>query len=113
EDGTGTGVDYFATFVENKLAQPIFTALTRAALALVDAGDQTAEEYQMLSDETGQDIDLLRASPMHSHHADPAPPPRELEDIDAAGMESGEIEYEDALDVAEIVDASVAENAGG
>jgi len=113
EGVTGTGVVYSETFIEGDLAQPFFTALTRGSQELVDEGEQTDEVYEILSEETGQDIDVLRASPMYSYLEDLAPQPEQLENMQAAWMESGEIGYEDALEVADIVDASFAEGAAG
>lgn len=109
---TGTGVVYSETFIAGDLAQSFFTALTRGSQELVDEGEQTDEIYQILSDETGQDVDVLRASPMYSYLEDLAPQPEQLENMQAAWMESGQIEYEEPIDVATIVDASFAEGAG-
>ena len=113
EGTTGTGVMYSESFVAAEHAQGFFTALAKGAQELGEDGTQTDEVYEILADTLGQDIEVLKASPMYTYLPDLAPQPEQLENMQAAWMESGEIEYEDALDVAEIVDASFAENAGG
>lgn len=109
---TGTGVVYSETFLSGVLAQPFFTALTQGAQELGTDGQQTDEVYEILAAETGQDIEVLKASPMYSYLPDLAPQPEQLENMQEAWMTSGEISYDEPLDVEGIIDASFAQNSG-
>ncbi len=110
---TGTGVMYSETFASADLAQGFFTALAKGAQELSDDGKQTDEVYQILADTLGQDIEVLKASPMYTYLPDLAPQPDQLEAMQAVWIEAGQITYEEPLDVTSIVDASFAENAAG
>lgn len=112
EGVTGTGVMYGEQFIGTDTAQPFFTALTRGAQDLNPDGQQTDEVYQILADATGQDIEVLRASPMYSYLPDLAPQPDQLENMQQAWMEGGQITYDEPLPVEDLVDPSFAENAG-
>ena len=70
---TGTGVIFSETFVGAELAQGFFAALTRGAQELSADGVQTDEVYQILADTLGQEIDVLKASPMYTYLPDLAP----------------------------------------
>ncbi|WP_299304285.1 ABC transporter substrate-binding protein [uncultured Brachybacterium sp.] len=107
---TGTGVIFSETFVGAELAQGFFTALTRGAQELSADGVQTDEVYQILADTLGQEIDVLKASPMYTYLPDLAPQPDQLEAMQAAWIQAEQITYTEPLDVAGIVDASFAEN---
>ena len=109
---TGTGVIFSETFVAAELAQGFFTALTRGAQELSEDGVQTDEVYQILADTLGQEIDVLKASPMYTYLPDLAPQPEQLEAMQAAWIQAEQITYTEPLDVAGIVDASFAENSG-
>lgn len=110
---TGTGVMYSESFASADLAQGFFTALAKGAQELSDDGKQTDEVYEILADTLGQDIEVLKASPMYTYLPDLAPQPDQLEAMQAVWIEAGQITYEEPLDVASIVDASFAENATG
>lgn len=73
-------------------------------------GQQSDEVYQILADTLGQDIEVLKASPMYTYLPDLAPQPEQLENMQAAWIEAGQITATEPLDVAAIVDASFAEN---
>lgn len=109
---TGTGVIYSESFVSSGLAQSFFTALAQGAQELSADGTQSDEVYQILADTLGQEIDVLKASPMYTYLPDLAPQPDQLEAMQAVWIEAGQITYTEPLDVAGIVDASFAENAG-
>jgi NitT/TauT family transport system substrate-binding protein len=111
EGTTGTGVIYSESFVGADLAQPFFTALTRGAQELAADGNQTDEVYQILADTLGQDIEVLKASPMYTYLPDLAPQPDQLEAMQSVWIEAEQITYTDPLDVAGFVDASFAEGA--
>ena len=110
---TGTGVMYSETFVGAELAQGFFTALAKGAQELSADGKQTDEVYQILADTLGQDIEVLKASPMYTYLPDLAPQPEQLEAMQAVWLEAEQITYAEPLDIAGIVDASFAENAAG
>ena len=112
EGTTGTGVIYSEKFLGSELAQSFFTALTRGAQELATDGVQTDEVYQILADTLGQEIDVLKASPMYSYLPDLAPQPDQLEAMQEAWIAAEQITYTDPLDVAGIVDSSFAEGAG-
>lgn len=109
---TGTGVTYSETFIGSDLAQPFFTALTKGAQELSDDGQQSDEVYQILADTLGQDIEVLKASPMYSYLPDLAPQPDQLENMQQVWIEAGQITSSEPLDVSTIVDASFAEGSG-
>lgn len=110
---TGTGVMYSESFVGADLAQGFFTALAKGAQELSADGKQTDEVYQILADTLGQDIEVLKSSPMYTYLPDLAPQPEQLEAMQEVWIEAGQITYSEPLDVAGIVDASFAENAAG
>ena len=112
EGTTGTGVIYSEKFLGSELAQSFFTALTRGAQELATDGVQTDEVYQILADTLGQEIDVLKASPMYSYLPDLAPQPDQLEAMQEAWIAAEQITYTEPLDVAGIVDSSFAEGAG-
>ena len=112
EGTTGTGVIFSEKFLGAELAQPFFTALTRGAQELAEDGVQTDEVYQILADTLGQEIDVLKASPMYTYLPDLAPQPDQLEAMQEAWIAAEQITYSEPLDVAGIVDASFAESAG-
>ena len=60
----------------------------------------------------GQEIDVLKASPMYSYLPDLAPQPDQLEAMQEAWIAAEQITYTEPLDVAGIVDSSFAEGAG-
>ncbi|WP_422116366.1 ABC transporter substrate-binding protein [Brachybacterium sp. UNK5269] len=109
---TGTGVIYSEQFLGSDLAQTFFTALTKGAQELTADGPQSDEVYQILADTLGQEIDVLKASPMYSYLPDLAPQPEQLEAMQAVWIEAEQITYTEPIDVATIVDASYAEAAG-
>jgi NitT/TauT family transport system substrate-binding protein len=109
---TGTGVIYSETFVGAELAQGFFTALAKGAQELSEDGVQTDEVYQILADTLGQDIEVLKASPMYTYLPDLAPQPEQLEAMQSVWIEAEQITYTEPLDIAGIVDASFAEGAG-
>lgn len=109
---TGTGVIYSETFVDAELAQGFFTALAKGAQELSEDGVQTDEVYQILADTLGQEIDVLKASPMYTYLPDLAPQPDQLEAMQEAWIAAEQITYTEPLDVAGIVDSSFAENSG-
>ena len=113
EGTTGTGVIYSETFVAADLAQSFFTALAKGAQELSEDGVQTDEVYQILADTLGQEIDVLKASPMYTYLPDLAPQPDQLEAMQAAWIAAKQITYTEPLDVAGIVDASFAESSAG
>ncbi|WP_114853338.1 ABC transporter substrate-binding protein [Brachybacterium sp. YJGR34] len=108
---TGTGVIYSETFQGGDLAQPFFTALAQGAQELSADGTQTDEVYEILAETLGQEIDVLKASPMYSYLEDLAPQPDQLESMQAVWIEAGQITYAEPIDVATVVDASFAEGA--
>ena len=112
EGTTGTGVIFSEKFLGAELAQPFFAALTRGAQELAEDGVQTDEVYQILADTLGQEIDVLKASPMYTYLPDLAPQPDQLEAMQEAWIAAEQITYSEPLDVAGIVDASFAESAG-
>ena len=112
EGTTGTGVIFSEKFLGAELAQPFFTALTRGAQELAEDGVQTDEVYQILADTLGQEIDVLKASPMYTYLPDLAPQPDQLEAMQEAWIAAEQITYSEPLDVAGIVDASFADSAG-
>ena len=113
EGTTGTGVIYSETFLGEDLAQKFFTALAQGARELsTDGSEQTDEVYDILAKATGQDVEVLRSSPMYTYLPDLAPQPDQVEAMQKVWMDSGEITYDEALDVAEVVDTSFAEGAG-
>lgn len=109
---TGTGVVYSEQFAGGELAQAFFSALAKGAGDLSPDGEQTDEVYQILADATGQDIEVLKASPMYSYLPDLAPQPEQLEAMQQVWMTGGQITYDEPLDVAAIIDESFAANAG-
>lgn len=110
---TGTGVMYSETFVGAELAQGFFTALAKGAQELSADGKQTDEVYQILADTLGQDIEVLKASPMYSYLPDLAPQPEQLEAMQSVWIDAEQITYTEPLDIDGIVDASFAEAAAG
>ena len=113
EGTTGTGVMYSESFVAAEHAQGFFTALAKGAQELGEDGTQTDEVYEILADTLGQDIEVLKASPMYTYLPDLAPQPEQLEAMQAVWLEAEQITYAEPLDIAGIVDASFAENAAG
>ncbi|GAA1488639.1 ABC transporter substrate-binding protein [Brachybacterium sacelli] len=113
EGTTGTGVLYSETFLAADLAQPFFTALAKGAKELAADGKQTDEVYQILADTLGQEIEVLKASPMYSYLPDLAPQPEQLAAMQSAWIEAGQITYTEPIDVATVVAASFAEGAAG
>ncbi|EWS81638.1 nitrate ABC transporter substrate-binding protein [Brachybacterium phenoliresistens] len=109
---TGTGVLYSETFLGAEQAQAFFTALTKGAQDLAASGPQSDEVYQILADTLGQDIEVLKSSPMYTYLPDLAPQPEQLENMQAVWIEAGQITAAEPLDVAGIVDASFAEGSG-
>jgi len=110
---TGTGVMYSETFVGAEQAQGFFTALAKGAQELSADGTQTDEVYEILAETLGQDIEVLKASPMYTYLPDLAPQPEQLEAMQAVWIEAEQITYTEPLDIAGIVDASFAEAAAG
>lgn len=104
---------YSETFVGAELAQGFFTALAKGAQELSADGKQTDEVYQILADTLGQDIEVLKASPMYTYLPDLAPQPDQLEAMQSVWIEAEQITYAEPLDIAGIVDASFAEGAAG
>ena len=113
EGTTGTGVMYSESFVAAEHAQGFFTALAKGAQELGEDGTQTDEVYEILADTLGQDIEVLKASPMYTYLPALAPQPEQLEAMQAVWLEAEQITYAEPLDIAGIVDASFAENAAG
>lgn len=108
---TATGVIFSEGFSGSDRAQAFFTALTEGARQLVADGPQSDEVYTILAEATGQKLDVLKASPMYRYLPDLAPQPDQLEAMQKVWMESGEITYDEPLDISGIVDASFAEKA--
>ena len=104
---------YSESFVAAEHAQGFFTALAKGAQELGEDGTQTDEVYEILADTLGQDIEVLKASPMYTYLPDLAPQPEQLEAMQAVWLEAEQITYAEPLDIAGIVDASFAENAAG
>lgn len=113
EGTTGTGVLYSETFLAADLAQPFFTALAKGAQELAADGKQTDEVYQILADTLGQEIEVLKASPMYSYLPDLAPQPEQLTAMQSVWIEAGQITYTEPIDVATVVEGSFAEGAAG
>ena len=109
---TGTGVLYSETFVGGELAQTFFTALAKGAQELSADGTQSEEVYSILAETLGQEVEVLKASPMYTYLPDLAPQPDQLEAMQKVWIEAEQITYTEPLDVASIVDASFAEGAG-
>ena len=72
-----------------------------------------SEVYEILADTLGQDIEVLKASPMYTYLPDLAPQPDQLEAMQSVWIEAEQITYAEPLDIAGIVDASFAEGAAG
>ena len=113
EGTTGTGVMYSESFVAAEHAQGFFTALANGAQELGEDGTQTDEVYEILADTLGQDIEVLKASPMYTYLPDLAPQPDQLEAMQSVWIDAEQITYTEPLDIAGIVDASFAEGAAG
>lgn len=111
EGTTGTGVVYSETFLGADAAQAFFTALTKGAQELSADGQQSDEVYQIIAEATGQDLEVLKASPMYSYLPDLAPQPDQVEAMQQVWMEAGLITYTEPLDVSTLVDSSFAEGA--
>ncbi|MFC0672851.1 ABC transporter substrate-binding protein [Brachybacterium hainanense] len=109
---TGTGVLFSETFLGAELAQPFFTALAQGAQELAESGPQSDEVYQILADTLGQDIEVLKTSPMYSYLPDLAPQPEQLENMQQVWIEAGQITEKTPVDVSTVVDTSFAEGAG-
>lgn len=112
EGVTGTGVVFSESFQTSELAQPFFTALTQGAQELTTDGSQQSDEvYQIIADVTGQDLDVLKATPMYGYLPDLAPQPEQLANMQTAWAEGGLLSYEEPIDPATVVDTTFAENA--
>lgn len=110
---TGTGVLYSETFLGADLAQGFFAALAKGSQDLAADGKQSDEVYQILADTLGQEIDVLKSSPMYSYLPDLAPQPEQLENMQAVWIEAEQITYTEPIDVAGVVDTSFAEGVAG
>src|SRR5699024_2645577 len=104
---------YSESFVAADLAQGFFTALAKGAQELGEDGTQTDEVYEILADTLGQDIEVLKASPMYTYLPDLAPQPEQLEAMQAVWLEAEQISYAQPDDIVDYVYASFAEGAVG
>ena len=69
--------------------------------------------YQSLANTLGQDIEVLKSSPMYTYLPDLTPQPEQLEAMQSVWIEAEQITYAEPLDIAGIVDASFGEGAAG
>src|SRR5699024_11395159 len=110
---TGTGVMYSESFVAADLAQGFFTALAKGAQELGEDGTQTDEVYEILADTLGQDIEVLKASPMYTYLPDLAPPPRPLRGPQAVRRRAAPPTHPEPLRPARRARAALADGPGG
>jgi NitT/TauT family transport system substrate-binding protein len=111
EGTSGTGVIYGGEFIESDLAQPFFNAMVRASADLQGEGKYEEENMQIIADATDQTVEQLSAVPLYSWLPDLAPLPEQLTAMERVWMDFGALEYDEALDSEQYVDARFSENA--
>jgi NitT/TauT family transport system substrate-binding protein len=93
---------------------PFSSAMEEAGVAspIAVPAQGTTGTGVIYSETLGQDIEVLKASPMYTYLPDLAPQPEQLEAMQSVWIEAEQITYTEPLDIAGIVDASFAEGAG-
>jgi NitT/TauT family transport system substrate-binding protein len=111
EGTSGTGVIYGGDFVSSDLAQPFFNALARAAKDLQGEDRYSDENLKIIGAATGQTAEEVAAVPLYTWLPDLAPLPDQLAGMERVWIESGALEYAEALPQADYVDPTFSENA--
>lgn len=108
---TGTGVMYGADFAGKDTAQKFFNALVKGAKDVQGDLSTNKEVLQILADATGQKVDILAKTPFYTWHPDLAPQPDQLDAMQKIWMDTGLVEYQDAIKTSTFVDEKFAKNA--
>lgn len=111
EGTAGTGVIYGGDFVDSPLAQPFFDALVRGAADVQDGAVYDDDNLEIVAEATGQDVELLRETPLFVWLPDLAPQPEQIELMETIWGEAGALTFSDPLDLSTFVNSSFSDNA--
>ncbi|MCC3295932.1 ABC transporter substrate-binding protein [Arthrobacter sp. zg-Y411] len=106
---SGTGMLYGGQFADGENAQKFFDAVARAAKDLQGEDRYSEENLKIIGEATGQSVEELKSVPLYTWLPNIEPLPEQLKGMEAVWMESGAIEYKDAIDQDSYIDASFSE----
>lgn len=112
EGTTGTGVMFGPEYAGTESAKKFFKALVKGAQDTQGDLSSNDEILQIIADATGQKLDVLKKTPLYTWKPNLAPQPAQLEAMQEAWMDSGEISYDEPLEVSDFVDDSFAKANG-
>lgn len=107
---SGTGMIFGGQFAGTENAQKFFDAVARAAKDLQGEDRYSDENLQIIAEATGQTVEELKSVPLYTWLPNLEPLPEQLQGMEAVWMESGAIEYSEAIDPDSYIDATFAEN---
>jgi NitT/TauT family transport system substrate-binding protein len=109
---TSTGVIYGSEFAKSDLAQKFFNGLVKGALDLqTESQKRSPEVLKILSDATGQKVDVLRKVPFYDWDPALAPPQSTLDGMQQAYMQAGLVKYDHAIPDDTFIDPSLSQEA--
>ncbi|MCQ1954103.1 ABC transporter substrate-binding protein [Arthrobacter sp. zg-Y238] len=106
---SGTGMLYGGQFADTENAQKFFDAVARAAKDLQGEDRYSDENLKIIAEATGQTVEELKSVPLYTWMPNLEPLPEQLEGMEAVWMESGAIEYEEAIKQDTYIDSSFSE----